>query len=361
MKRVFWFAYKILKGNVRRAIFPFLGVVGGITALIMSFSLGAGGERIISTNLSAISGNRIMIGGQEMSARDMQIIENYPFVEYTLFPSARENTGTNIFIGYSTKALMALGLHPLSDREVILDKNQFPDKQPGDRIDLSTDSGVRSFVVAGLYEEQNPFELMKQGNRIIVSQSYFERLFGRYRYNELIVSFDKKEDADDLIPVLLKKFNDDRRGYGQVRLLETPEVYKRIVKIQSMVKNTLNILSFISLCIGGFGIMNLIAGGVRARTGHIGILRAMGMSKEEVVKIFLAEGIIISIIGSITGVVIGVIGAVLSGKLIMIPPEFNFLQILVALIISLIFGVGMGVYPARKAGQIAITDALREI
>lgn len=351
----------MLLGNSKRAIFPLLGVIGGITALIMSFSLGAGGEKIISTNLSAIGSNRIMIGGQEMSARDMQIIENYPFVEYTLFPGARENSGNNIFIGYSQKALMALGLRNLGDREVILDKNQFPDKQPGDRVDLVTEMGTRSFIVAGIYEEQNPFELMKQGNRIIVSQGYFERLFGRYRYNELIVSFDKGEDAEDLIPLLLRKFNEDRRSYGQVRLLETPEVYKRIVKIQKIVRNTLGILSFISLCIGGFGIMNLIAGGVRARTGHIGILRAMGMSKKDIIKIFLAEGIIISIIGSFLGVIIGIIGAVMSGKLIMIPPEFNILQILLALIVSLVFGIVMGVYPAKKAGDISITDALRDI
>lgn len=358
---IFWFAYKMLLGNSKRAIFPLLGVIGGITALIMSFSLGAGGEKIISTNLSAIGSNRIMIGGQEMSARDMQIIENYPFVEYTLFPGARENSGNNIFIGYSQKALMALGLRNLGDREVILDKNQFPDKQPGDRVDLVTEMGTRSFIVAGIYEEQNPFELMKQGNRIIVSQGYFERLFGRYRYNELIVSFDKGEDAEDLIPLLLRKFNEDRRSYGQVRLLETPEVYKRIVKIQKIVRNTLGILSFISLCIGGFGIMNLIAGGVRARTGHIGILRAMGMSKKDIIKIFLAEGIIISIIGSFLGVIIGIIGAVMSGELIMIPPEFNILQILLALIVSLVFGIVMGVYPAKKAGDISITDALRDI
>lgn len=358
---IFWFAYKMLMGNIKRAIFPFLGVVAGITALIMSFSLGAGGEKIISTNLSAIGSNRIMIGGQEMTQRDMQILENYPFVEYTLFPSARENDGNNIFIAYSKKALLSLGLQPLGDREVILDKNQFPDKEVGDRIDLVTDSGVRSFIVAGIYEEQNPFELMKQGNRIIVSQEYFERLFGKYRYNEMIISFSKDENAEDLIPVLLNRFNSDRRGYGQVRLLETPEVYKRIIKIQKMVRNTLGILSFISLCIGGFGIMNLIAGGVRARTGHIGILRAMGLAKEKVTNIFLAEGVIISVIGSLTGVIIGIIGSILSGKLIMIPPEFNFLQILLALIISLAFGIGMGVYPARKAGNIAITDALREI
>jgi putative ABC transport system permease protein len=87
----------------------------------------------------------------------------------------------------------------------------------------------------------------------------------------------------------------------------------------------------------------------------------MGMSRENIVKIFLAEGVIISIIGSLSGVIIGVIGAILSGKLIMIPPQFNVLQILFALVVSLAFGIGMGVYPARKAGNIAITDALRDI
>ena len=57
-----------------------------------------------------------------------------------------------------------------------------------------------------------------------------------------------------------------RQGINQIRLLETPEVYKRIIKIQKMVRNTLGALAFISICLGGFGIMNLIAGGVKART-----------------------------------------------------------------------------------------------
>lgn len=360
MKMKLWFAYKLLIGNWKRAIFPLLGVTGGVIALIMSLSLGAGGEKIISNDLSAMSDNRIMVGGANMDMRDMQIIEGYPMVQYAVFPEARIETGGNIFRGYSPKALAVLGLNQLNDREVILDKNQFPESKKGDKIRVSINNREYEFIIRDIYEEKNPFELMKQGDRIIISQSYYQRLFERYTYKQLIVAFDKNEDVEEYIPYILKKFNQDRGGFERVTLLETPEVYKRIVKIQKLVKNVLGLLSVISLCIGGFGIMNLVASGVRARIGHIGIMRAIGTPKKDVVSIFLIEGIIISIIGSIIGIILGSIISIILGKLIAIKPEFNIFQIVCAMGSSVILGVVMGIYPAAKIGKIDIIQALRE-
>lgn len=360
MKMILWFSYKILLGNLKRALFPFLGVTAGVTALIMALSIGAGGEKIISKNLSVMGDNRIMLGGEEMSQRDIKLLESYPFVEYTLFPEARAMEKNNIFIAYPEKALHMLGMKSLRDREVIVDSTQFPNKKPGDKIEVLFSNGRQSFIVADTYIEENPFELMRQGNRIIVSQNYFERLFGRYRFNQMVVSFDKNEDVEELLPFLLKKFNDDRRGYGQIRILETPEVYKRIVKIQKLVKNTLGVLAVISIAVGGVGIMSLISSGVRARTAHIGILRSIGMSREDVVKVFLMEGTIISIIGTISGIILGILGSIIGGKLIMIPPVFYVGKIILAIIFALVVGIGMGIAPAKKAGNMNIIDALRE-
>lgn len=361
MELIFWLAYKMLFGNLKRAVFPFMGVLGGISALIISLSIGAGGEKLISSNLMAIGSNRIVLGGDDLGRRDAEILENYPFVEYVFFPEARKQTGNNIFRGYSKRSLAALGLNTnLSEREIIIDKNQFPNEKVGDEIEINIDGKKQIFIVAGLYEEQNPFELMKQGNRIIISQNYFERLFGVYRFNQIVVSFYPDENSEELIPIVLQKFNSDRRGYNQIKLLETPEVYKRIVKIQKMVKSSLGILAFVSLSLGGFGIMNLIAGGVRARTVHIGILRAMGMNKDDIVKLFLTEGIIIAIAGTICGIIFGIIGSFIIGKIIIIPPVFKILKIFFYLIMSLIFGIGFGIFPARKAGEMNVIDALRE-
>lgn len=360
MKVLFWLAYKLLVGNLKRAIFPFIGATIGVAALIIAFSIGAGGEKLISTNLMVMGDNRIMLGGDELSQKDMRILENYPFVEYTLFPEARVTDRNNIYIGYSERALKALGFPKLEDREVILDYTQFPDKKVGDILNIELNNNIERFRVVGLYKEENPFELMKQGNRLIISQNYFERLFNRYRFNQMIVSFDKNENSDDLIPIVLQKFNSDRRGYTSIKLLETPEVYKRVVKIQNLVRSTLYILAAISLVLSGVGIMTLISSGVRARTAHIGILRAIGMGKKDIVKVFLIEGGIISGVGTIVGVFVGIFGAILGGKLIMIPPVFNIDKIVLAILFALLVGIVMGIHPARKAGEMNITEALRE-
>lgn len=360
MKVIFWLATKLLLGNLKRAIFPYIGATAGVAALIIAFSIGAGGEKLISNNLMAIGDNRIMLGGTDFSERDMEILENYPFVEYTAFPDARVTKNNNIFIGYSQRALNKLGLPIPREREIIVDKNQFPDKKVGDVVQVDIDDRTYSFFIIALYTEENPFELMKQGNRIIISQAYFEKLFNKYNYDKLVISFNEDENAEDLIPILLKKFNSDRNTQNKIKVLETPELYKKIIKIQTMVRSTLFTLAALSLILSGLGIMTLISSGIRARTAHIGILRAMGMAKNKVVQVFLIEGVIISIVGTITGTIIGILGAIFGGKLIMIPPKFDIGEILMAVLIALVVGVLMGMYPAQKAGNMNITDALRE-
>ena len=357
---IFWVAYKMLLGNIKRAIFPFLGVLCGIISLIMTLSLGAGGENIINTNLSAIGNNRIIIGGSNFSQRDIKILENYPFIEYAMFPEARSYIDDNIYIGYPEKVFNILGLPCLKEREIIVDKNQFKNVKVGDTLELFVGVYKDKFLVKGLYEEKNPLELMRKGNRIFLSQNSYERIFGERNFSELVISFKKEENAEEYISVILSKFRQDRGLYGDIQILETPEVYKRIEKIKNIVSMILGILSIISLGIGGIGIMNLVASGVRARIGHIGIMRAIGTPKKDVVSIFLIEGIIISIIGSIVGIILGSIISIILGKLIAIKPEFNIFQIVCAMGSSVILGVVMGIYPAAKIGKIDIIQALRE-
>lgn len=357
----FWLAYKMLLGNIKRAIFPFLGVLCGIISLIMTLSLGAGGENIINTSLSAIGDNRIMIGGSSFSQRDIKILENYPFVEYTLFPKARNYIGDNIYIGYPEKVFDTLGLPRLNDREAIVDKNQFKDVKVGDTLEFFVGTYREKFVVKGLYEEKNPLELMRKGNRIFLSQNSYERMFGERNFSELVISFEKGENAEEYIPIILSKFRQDRGLYGDIQILETPEVYKRIEKIKNIVSMTLGILSIISLGIGGLGIMNLIGSNIRARTGHMGILRAMGMSSKDMVVMFITEGVIISFIGSIVGLILGIMFSIFVGKIINIYPIFSFGDIFISLIISLVVGVIMGTIPAIKAGEKNTIELLKEI
>lgn len=355
----FWMAFRFLKGNLERAAFPLMAVIVGAMSLVMTLSLGDGAKNIIDKDLSAIGDNRILIGGENLSYKDLELMERLPFVEYGVFPEERVLVGNTVYRGYSKKALKAMKLPVLKDREVVLDRNQFLDTKLGAEIELETALGKRRFVIRDLYQEESPFETMKIGDRVIVSDETFERIFGRRNYKSLVISFPQDEDGEKYIPVVLRELNRSRFSYNQVRVLETPDVYKKVERIKSFVGKSLFILSFISLVIGGAGILNLIAAAVRERGSYIGILRAMGMDKKCLMEIFLIEAGVVITLGAIIGVILGVAVSYLAGNLLKIPPYFNFLKMVGALVLTMGVGLIFGVFPAKRAGELEIVEALK--
>lgn len=352
-------SFRFLRGNLARATFPMIAVIVGAMSLVMTLSLGDGARNIIDRDLSAIGGNRILVGAEHLNYKDLELMERLPFVEYGIFPEERALVGNIVYRGYSKKALIAMKLPILKNEETVLDKEQFSDIKIGEEIELETISGKRRFLVRGLYQEESPFETMKMGDRVIVSDETFEKIFGKRSYKNLVIAFPEGENGEDYIPIVLKELNKIRPRYNQVRILETPDVYKKVERIKSFVGKSLFILSFISLGIGGIGILNLIATTVRERGSYIGVLRAMGMSRESLTKIFIIEAGIVIVLGTSIGITFGVGMSYIAGNILKIPPYFNFFKIMVTL--ALIMGISLifGVYPAKRAGKIEIVKALK--
>ena len=355
----FWMAFRFLKGNLERAAFPLVAVIVGAMSLVMTLSLGDGAKNIIDKDLSAIGGNRILVGGGSLSSKDLELIERMPFVEYAVFPEKRKLIGNKLYRGYSKKALSAMGLPILKENEVVLDKQQFLGAEVGTEIVLETELGKRRFIIRDLYEEESPFETMKIGDRVIVSDETFERIFGRSSYNSLVISFPQNEDGEEYIPVVLRELNRSRLLYNQVHVLETPEVYKKVERIKSFVGKSLFILSFISLIVGGAGILNLIASAVRERRSYIGILRTVGMDKGSLMEIFLIEAAVVITAGAVMGVILGVAVSYLVGNLLKIPPYFNFIKLVGALVLIMGIGLIFGVFPAKRVEKLEIVEILK--
>ncbi|WP_297434356.1 FtsX-like permease family protein [uncultured Cetobacterium sp.] len=355
----FWMGYRFLTGNITRALFPIISVVVATSALVMTISLGDAAKNIIDSDLSAIGGNRILIGGGTLSKRDLQIVERLPFVEFGVFPEERGLVENTLFRGYSKKALRAMNLPILRDGEVVLDKTQFLNRKVGEKVQLATDIGKRNFIVRDLYQEESPFETMKIGDRVILSDETFERIFGRRTYNTLVVSFPQDEDVVEYIPVILRELNRSRFGYDQVRILETPDVYRKVERIRGFVSKSLFILSFIALTVGGIGVLNLIAASVRERGSYIGILRTMGMDRRTLKGIFLMEAIMVVVLGGAFGVGVGIFSSYLVGVILKIPPYFNIFKMGGALVLTMGVGLLFGIYPVKKIGDIEIVEALK--
>ena len=116
----------------------------------------------------------------------------------------------------------------------------------------------------------------------------------------------------------------------------------------------------VSLVVGGIGIMNIMLVSVTERTREIGIRRAIGARRWDILLQFLVESVILSVMGGIIGVFTGIfVGKVVIPYLLGWPTLIPPLWVVVAFLFSLVVGVFFGFYPARKASLLNPIDALR--
>ena len=139
-----------------------------------------------------------------------------------------------------------------------------------------------------------------------------------------------------------------------------------MAELQDTVKKTANSLTFLlsfiaslSLLVGGIGIMNIMLVSVTERTREIGIRKAIGARKRDVMMQFITEAIIMTFSGGLMGIIFGVSIAFILSKLanwvIVVTPSAVFLSTAFSVSIGLIFGI----LPAKKAANLNTIDALR--
>jgi len=136
-----------------------------------------------------------------------------------------------------------------------------------------------------------------------------------------------------------------------------------IGRVQEGTGETLTMMMFsvasISLLVGGIGIMNILLVSVTERTREIGIRMAIGAKRRHILVQFLAEAIILSMVGGLLGVIFGILGARATTLVAGWPTIISFDAILVAFLFSVAVGLIFGIYPANKASRLNPIDALR--
>jgi putative ABC transport system permease protein len=128
----------------------------------------------------------------------------------------------------------------------------------------------------------------------------------------------------------------------------------------NLMSKLLGAVATICLVIGGIGIMNIMLVSVTERIKEIGLRMAVGAGPSDVRKQFLAEAMLISLIGGVIGIAIGVVGALLVGQFSDLPVALNGRVVGLAAAFSIATGLFFGYYPARKASQLDPIEALRQ-
>lgn len=118
-------------------------------------------------------------------------------------------------------------------------------------------------------------------------------------------------------------------------------------------------IASVSLLVGGIGIMNIMLVSVTERTREIGIRKAMGARRQDILLQFLIESLVLSLLGGIAGIAFGMLGSMIVGSLTGWNVSVSMQSVLLSFTFAALVGVFFGLYPARQAASLDPIDALR--
>lgn len=167
---------------------------------------------------------------------------------------------------------------------------------------------------------------------------------------------DRLLEISQLIDQILKRHHFQNEDYGIVIPLE---LLKQEEKERQIYNFLLGAIAAISLVVGGIGIMNIMLATVMERTREIGIRRAIGARKREILTQFVTEAVVISIAGGIIGVLLGVTLSLLVTLFTDVSTYIRFYSIIIAFGFSVLVGVVFGYLPAKNAANLKPVDSIR--
>lgn len=238
--------------------------------------------------------------------------------------------------------------------------NLFPGEDPiGQKIKI----GGYYFNIIGVAKRRGSFLGANQDNWALVPLSAFFKYFTGREHLQIFVkavSFSKLEDAMDEVRVILRARHHvkyDEPDDFDIMTTETfMDLYNNFTRVAWIV---LIGVSSISLVVGGIVIMNIMLVAVTERTREVGIRKAMGARRKDILWQFLVEALTISIVGGIIGILIGFGIATIISKATPLPSSVKLWSILLGVGISTTIGTFFGIYPAMKAARLDPIDALR--
>jgi putative ABC transport system permease protein len=169
-------------------------------------------------------------------------------------------------------------------------------------------------------------------------------------------SIDQVLPIRDVVDVLLKRLHEEKKDYRIIVPLELLRQARRTQRIFSIV---LGSIAAISLLVGGIGIMNIMLATVSERTREIGIRRALGAKKRDIIIQFLSETLILTLCGGIIGIGLGFLLPKIVTHFGRMPTVITGTSLMLAFGISVAVGIIFGLYPAYRAANMDPIESLR--
>lgn len=382
-------AVKSILGNKARSALTMLGIVIGVSSVILLTGIGGGATKEITDSLSEMGTKLIAVGinrrqtSRTVDIEDFEIfIEKNPELVSLMSPQINgraqiklknNNFQTSLSAYDSTYAdinpsqVKILSGRFINDNDIskrshvavvgtYIRDELFGGLDPvGETIKLNG----QIFTIVGLYEETDDSSEGSGDDRVTIPYTTAIRFLKNKNissYYFLAASEDVVEKAaEELTDYITKKLGSD---YG-FDVSSTKEMLETMDEMVAQMTALLAGIAGISLVVGGIGIMNIMTVSVSERTREIGIRKAIGARTTDILLQFLIESVFLSAIGGVIGIAAGIgLGRGVSGLI----EDMNFVvqgnMVLVSFGFSVAVGIFFGIAPARKAAKLNPIDAL---
>jgi putative ABC transport system permease protein len=402
MFAVFKIALRALRRNLLRSFLTMLGIIVGISAVIVGVSMGAGAKAAVDARIASMGQNLLTILSGNMSRGGVRggfgMAPNLQPSDYEAIrkevsgisaasPEVRTSVqiavgNQNSFVqvsGVSAEYLMARSWNVQSGdnftetdvrnaNKVCLIGATTAKTLFGENIDpVGQVIRIKSapFIVTGWLEAKGSGSFGQDQDDVILVPytSVMKRLSGDTRFRNIFVQAESPEviaDVQQQITELLRQRHQIAEGRDDDFMVRTQQETSDFANANNRIMTILiSIFAGISLVVGGIGIMNIMLVSVTERTREIGIRLAVGARGRDVLRQFLTEAVLLSAAGGAMGIAAGYWLAPLLTKFFEFPTLISTTSIIAAFSVSALIGIVFGFFPALKAARLDPIDALR--
>lgn len=388
-----------LTANKLRAALTMLGVVIGVLAVVLLVGVGDGARKYLDQQVSALGTSLLNVvpgrtetrGGfgpppagntsRPLTMDDVRALERQSTMLRAVSPMVMG--GGSIRFRGRTRDSMVLGVGPaFSDlRNMHVDRGVFIREEDlasrrriavlgrtivrelfGDENPLGQPIRIADgrFRVVGVMEEKGRSLGFDLDDLVFIPATAAQDLFNLERLSQIMTAARTKDDTPAAIEELEQILMRRRNGERTFTVQSQDDLLKTFGALTGVMTLMLGAIASISLIVGGIGIMNIMLVSVRERTREIGVRRAVGATRADVLWQFLLEAVVISTLGGAVGLGLGALITALVKKYAPdVPIELSPWIAAVAFGSSFVVGVFSGVVPARRAANLDPVDALR--
>lgn len=385
LKEYFSIAFVSVMTHKLRAFLTMLGVIIGVSSVIILLSLGQSTKDEAANQIRGLGSNLVMVitsGDTEQYLPSSWLSDLKEKAKYTAYtPSAQGKT--NYIIGGENYSISVFGTNQYYGIISLLEYSQgryfssvevenkiavtvigkeVADRLYPDESALGKDLviGGIPFKIIGVLEERGMSLTGTNLDRsVYIPYDFALSLYPQQLQKMYYISSESEETANqtkDSIESYLSRSLPGQNGYAVIAQAQMLDVLDTLM---GMLTTLLAGIAAISLLVGGIGIMNIMLVTVRERTKEIGIRKALGAGRANILMQFLLEAIIITVIGGLIGLGISFIGTRILEGVAGYPVVMGLSSVVLSLVFSITIGIVFGLYPAYKAAKMEPVEALR--